>query len=670
LETARNFRLADDDPSDSTELAFGSGAQRMLPTMHHQTSPVTETLDRLQRTWTRLVMSGKPNGLAEKPDLLKSLERIAGEFTQLRTELGGALGETRERETAIELGTRAQIAIDILIRNLFERTADVGFLAEDSAIIDDLAAGAPASPEALRARLDEYVAKYSVYDDIGVFRPNGDVHVTRLGDASRLHASDQLVAAALARPGVFHEVFRLGPDFEPQLLYAQSIPGPNRTSIGVLALSFRFSDEMASIFASLLKGASAGFRLGIVDSADRVIAGSAGLQAGSTIKLDAAGVQAIALDKVQYFATRRPTRGYQGFSGLGWSGVALRPASSSQPAAAQGGAPDKEHDERQIAASGIVTDGLKRISRRAYAIDSDLHLIGLNGKIAADRENNRVLPVVLASIREVGEQIRNTVHGAIGVLYGETHRNIGQEAGQMAALGIDIMDRNLYERANDCRWWALTPYFRTTLAEKNGNGQDLDAAARREIARILAYINGLYTVYSTLFVFDAQGRVIADSRDGASGRIGETLKGGHIEAALAGRNTQAYSVSDFVASPLYGDRPTYVYCGSILAPDSHRAVGGVAVVFDSEPQFRQMLTDILPLNDKGVAYYGSFAAFVNAKGVVISSTDDQRQPGTMLDPAAIADFRVLAKAPSRGYREFKTSDGYRDPVTCLVAIPG
>ena len=53
---------------------------------------------------------------------------------KFRGELHGALIETRERETAVELGTRAQIAIDILIRNLFERTADVGFLAEDGAI--------------------------------------------------------------------------------------------------------------------------------------------------------------------------------------------------------------------------------------------------------------------------------------------------------------------------------------------------------------------------------------------------------------------------------------------------------------------------------------------------------------------------------------------------------
>jgi hypothetical protein len=344
----------------------------------------------------------------------------------------------------------------------------------------------------------------------------------------------------------------------------------------------------------------------------------------------------------------------------------LRPAQQG-PAEVEAGEDQhaEEHDGRAIIHSAIVSEALKQISRRAYAIDSDLHLIGLNGKIAADRENNRVLPAVLASIREVGEQIRNGVHGVIAALYDQTHGSLKREAEQMAALGVDIMDRNLYERANDNRWWALTPAFRATLAK--GSPSPAEAA---EIGRILAYINGLYTVYSTLFVFDAEGRVIADSRNGASGMVGEKLTGPHIEDALAGRNTQSYSVSAFAATPLYDGRPTYIYCGSILAPDFTRTVGGVAIVFDGEPQFRQMLLDVLPLNDGGTPYPGSFAAFFNKAGIVISSTDAAHAPGSVLDEAALDGFEIVARGTSPGYREFKTSDGYSDPITCIVAIPG
>jgi hypothetical protein len=638
--------------------------------MQSERAVSVEALNHLQRTWARLVMSGKPNGLAEKPGLLASLEQVGGEFNKLRSELSGALEESRGRETAVELGTRAQISIDILIRNLFERTADVGFLAEDGVIIDSLAAAenAEADLAALRQRLDEYVAKYSVYDDIAVFRTDGSLHVTRLGAGTRFGPADLLIATALGQPGSFREIFRTTTDGVTQLLYVQTIPGPSRTPIGVLALSFKFDDEMRGIFGSLLKGASPGVILGIVDRNGLVIASSdpAGLPLASRLDIAAEQLVTLTLEGEEHLAIRRPTRGYQGFFGLGWSGVAIRPAMLRQAAleTAETEAAE-EHDGRMIAASVIVSEALKQISRRANAIDSDLHLIGLNGKIAADRENNRVLPAVLGSIREVGEQIRNAVHGVIGTLYDQTHGSLRREADQMAALGVDIMDRNLYERANDNRWWALTPTFRTTLAA--GTPGPAEAS---EIGRILATINGLYTVYSTLFVFDATGRVVADSRNGSSGMVGEKLTGPHIDAALAGRNTQAYSVSAFEPTPLYDGQPTYIYCGSILAPDFSRTVGGVAIVFDGAPQFRQMLLDVLPLNDSGAPYPGSFAAFVNAAGTVIASTDAAVAPGSTLDAVMLDRFQIVARGRSPGYREFKTADGYSDPITCLVAIPG
>jgi hypothetical protein len=628
-----------------------------------------EALNHLQRTWTRLVMSGKPNGLAEKPGLLASLDQVGGEFDKLRGELVSALSESQARETAVELGTRAQISIDILIRNLFERTADVGFLAEDGTIIASLSGtNSGADPEALRQRLDEYVAKYSVYDDIAIYRPDGGLHLARLGSGSRFGDHDPVVAEGLRQPGRFCEIFRRAPDGTAQLLYVQTIPGATRAPVGVLALSFKFDDEMRGIFSSLLQGASTGLVLAILDRDGRVIASSDAAQValGESLDVPANALVSLTRDEKDYLVLRRPTRGYQGFFGLGWSGVALRPALAPRIGVETEQTQfTEEHDERAVARSAIVSEALKQISRRAYAIDSDLHLIGLNGKLAADRENNRVLPAVLGSIREVGEQIRNAVHGVIGTLYDQTYWSLRREAEQMAALGVDIMDRNLYERANDNRWWALTPYFRDTLAA----GQP-SAAEAAEIGRILAHINGLYTVYSTLFVFDAVGRVVADSRSGASGMVGEKLTGPHIEEALAGRNTQAYAVSTFEPTPLYEGHPTYIYCGSILAPDFSRTVGGVAIVFDAEPQFRQMLLDVLPIDGSGVPYAGSFAAFVNAQGQVISSTDRAHAPGSMLDEAALADFKLLARGKSPGYREFKTSDGYNDPITCLVAIPG
>jgi hypothetical protein len=140
--------------------------------------------------------------------------------------------------------------------------------------------------------------------------------------------------------------------------------------------------------------------------------------------------------------------------------------------------------------------------------------------------------------------------------------------------------------------------------------------------------------------------------------------------ALRNRDPQRYSVSAFAPSALYVDRPTYIYCGTILSVERNDPVGGIAVVFDAEPQFRQMLMDVLPRREDGTPYPGSFAAFINQDSIVISSTAAHHQPGQRLDLRDLRAFEIVARRTSPGYREFKRSDGYVDPVDCVIAIPG
>ena len=78
----------------------------------------------------------------------------------------------------------------------------------------------------------------------------------------------------------------------------------------------------------------------------------------------------------------------------------------------------------------------------------------------------------------------------------------------LSSLAIDIMDRNLYERANDCRWWALNSYFRESLDDYSSLNHK-----KNEISSILKYINDLYTVYTNLIIFDKNGKIIAVSNE-------------------------------------------------------------------------------------------------------------------------------------------------------------
>lgn len=91
--------------------------------------------------------------------------------------------------------------IDIVVRNLFERTADVGFLAMDEAIRQFILAGPQGDRHAIVARLDAYRQKYTVYDEIFILDPQGRV-LANLDPAHPIGQShDPLVARTLAATG-------------------------------------------------------------------------------------------------------------------------------------------------------------------------------------------------------------------------------------------------------------------------------------------------------------------------------------------------------------------------------------------------------------------------------------------------------------------------------------
>src|SRR4029077_4472743 len=120
--------------------------------------------------------------------------------------------------------------------------------------------------------------------------------------------------------------------------------------------------------------------------------------------------------------------------------------------------------------------------------------------------NNTFSKTLLREIGHTGARTRDVFSDAIGNMNQTVVSATLRDCRAKAALAIDIMDRNLYERANDCRWWALTTAFRRALM-----GQHIDPTVQSEITGILKTINGLYSVYTNLVVFDASVTIVATS---------------------------------------------------------------------------------------------------------------------------------------------------------------
>lgn len=646
-----------------------------------------KTLMDLGEWWRKVALIGKITSLDIAATILNDMDEARNGFQQLQKELVDNLVSENLRKLDQELGARAQFAIDILIRNLFERTADVGFLATDEDIRDFLR-HPEASPEMIDkivARLHEYTLKYSVYDEILLLDPQGNVRAHLDPNNQVVRTSDPLIQETLRGDAPYVETFRptdLLPGRRVGLIYSAAVTDsdqPGARVLGVLCLSFRFEDEMDGIFANLVRP---GELVTLLDGNDRVIASSDEQRLSIGKRLTCTGTGQ--LSKVDngtdtYLARNCQAKGYQGYTGLSWKGQVMAPLASAFQGGEQARAADlaEAHQEGQF-----ISVELRKIRKNAARVTDDLSLIVLNGQIvAAKREAHEFIPV-LSEIREIGHKTRKVFDSSITSLYGTVLESLMSEVRFQAFLAVDIMDRNLYERANDVRWWALNSRFREILAQPSRTEEQLQT-----LTEILVYINSLYTVYTNLILFDTNRCILAVSNPDEQHLIGTTLPAkGAFSDALGIRNAQHYGVSPFESTHLYRDRPTYIYLSSVRSAQSGRAVGGIAIVFDSQPQFSAMLEDALPRDKEGQVIQGSFAVFADRQGAIISATGGKLQPGDKMAPiegffslengtrkSALIKYDsvnyAVGATASQGYREYKTTNDYHNDVLALVFVP-
>lgn len=652
--------------------------EEMMPAVRNY----RQELETLNGQLAKTTLTGKISSLEVAETLFTYMEETQQRFSSLQERLVESLTKENLRKVSDETVFDAQVTIDILIRNLFERTADVGFLATDADIRAFLENGGEEGKDAIRARLVEYVKKYSVYDEILVLDTEGNVkaHLDPKNKVSR--SNDPLVAQTLTTGEEYVETFRasdLQPAKERTLIYSAPITrdGSSQSEkLGVLCLCFGFAAEMEQIFKKL---ATAGKTMGLLDAKGVIIETNTPGIFPDGERVTVRGkerVEVLRYKEDRYLATTTHTKGYQGYMGAGWQGFAAVPLRT----AFKNGAKKHDIDDKVLEKSGVITADLKEVIEQSEEINEDLIDVVINGEIIASKMRAYALNPILDNIRNISGRIHDSINRSVADIRDTVISSAIGDVKALSALAIDIMDRNLYERANDCRWWALTTEFRKLLAQPERTDGD-----RERMGHILENINRLYTVYTNLFVYDNHRTVVAVSNAGEKGLIGKQVDGPHINHSLSNVDSQRYFVSPFAQTPLYDGRPTYVYAASITGIESHRSLGGIGIVFDGEPEFKAMLTDVLPQTEEGYPKPGAFALFTDASGRVISATGGPWKVGESVElPPRYLDldngkghsgiqkvgdaYYAVGASMSAGYREYKTVDGYHNDVLAIVFI--
>lgn len=639
----------------------------------------------LQSTWNNLSLLGELTQVgAEISDTRHHFQQLASDLTNFLVE--------QSTNQAIELlSTRAQNSIDILIRNLFERTADIGFLATDpvfSQACNDIQTKplTEADLERIGQRMHNYVANYSVYKNVILMDAQANV-LTDMKGMLVAGTSLSWIKAKVSSSANYMEAFRPLEDnsahLKDELIYAWKISTAGHVK-GYIALVFNLEQESEALFSKVMGQCAVANQpewrvCGVSDAQGKVLISSNPqyIAPNQTIRLTENSKWGLThIGPVAYLCCMRATRGYQGYTGLGWRGFCLVPLNHAFNAYRLNSNTLPELNKK----NGLIDQRILNIQDQAERIQRQLNRSVWNGNMNQREDKtgfggsfNKTL---LWEISRTGERTKTLFTHSLQDLVQTEIKGFQIEQQARAMLAIDLMDRNLYERANDCRWWALNPTLRNCLQNRSDNAA-VDAASD-----CLQHIHSLYTVYTNILLLDCAGRVVCDSAQLVE--PGTQIDADWVEQVMCLKNQSQYCVSKFEKTVLYQHRPTYIYAAAIFNDEYEwtETIGAIALVFDSEPQFEAILNESM-----GDSKHKAFAFFVDEQNRVVSSTTDQFCVNDMLtfpvhrkssfkkQDAESGYFThenrliTYGSCNSGAYREYKSdSDAYQNNLVCIYGL--
>ena len=341
--------------------------------------------------------------------------------------------------------------------------------------------------------------------------------------------------------------------------------------------------------------------------------------------------------------------------------------------------PDAGIDDHIQTVSGLSDSLLKQLRQSLQKIDEInrvTRIISMNARIEAVRIGTagRSFGVIAEEMDTLSRRVSDTAQ-EIDRMAGRTSIDLRERLDQLqtdvrrtrltdlALANIDLIDRNLYERSCDVRWWA-------TDAAMVAAVQDPQPAALSHASQRLGQILDSYTVYFDLVLADLHGNVIANARPRQYRSAGQSVaQQAWFQSAMATASGEAFGFQSMHASPLAGGERVLVYACTVRDGGrvTGRPLGVLGIVFRWDA-LAQTIVERTPLSE--AEWQRSRVCIVDAQGQVLADTPRSDTASARLDfpgraalfaePRAAADLLIdgrlhcVAQAASPGYETYRT----------------
>lgn len=308
-------------------------------------------------------------------------------------------------------------------------------------------------------------------------------------------------------------------------------------------------------------------------------------------------------------------------------------------------------------------------SRKLISINSITHeirILALNALIEASRAGSAGVgfAVVAKEVKSVSHRITDISHemgkelatsisdlNKVGMtMMAQLEEARGQRLKDLALNMIDIIDRNLYERSCDVRWWATDTAVVEALAQA-------DQPKRRFASERLAVILNSYTVYLDLWIADLDGNVVANGRPELyPGVVGSSVaEEAWFRDALATASGDHYAAQDIEVAARLGSQQVATYSTAVREGGraNGRVIGALGIFFDWGTQAAAVVNAVRLTEEEKkltrcmlVDREGRIIASSDARGILRDKFKIRKSKGS-----AKIDFYTTAEGTSVGFAE-------------------
>ncbi|PBO84205.1 MAG: hypothetical protein COA77_10760 [Thaumarchaeota archaeon] len=636
-----------------------------------------------------LVVSNSIDELSTKTD--EVIDKMKNETIHEINNLATVIENKSVTINGNRLANLALTNIRLVDRSLFERTADIRWWATDDILIRSLYDDTIQRYTEAENRLTEILKAYTVYHDLILCDTEGHCKASaesKFGLNGRNFSNKSWFKNAMNTENGTEYGFRSvrhskGID-DHTVVFSCKVHengNPQGRVIGVLAAVFKWKEFAQRIIneTALTEEEKTKTRVLLCDDSGYILADTQekileqfNFKEKEELFKKEKGFIVQTKHKQTQLISHALSPGFEGYKSTEWHSLIVQDLDMQSSDLDSNVSQDNNDSLDSIIKSVVhLSDETRKATDEINKINDQTQILSLNAAIEAARvgDEGRGFGVIAGIMGDLSQEtaivtdlMSSNTQGKINDLNDFLSTNSkqikGDKLANLSLTNVDLVDRALYERTADVRWWATDQSMVKSLVLKTNESIDF---LKSRLHTILQY----YTVYEDLIVTDNDGLVIVNgsNRNQLGSNVLECDWFTNVKKTKSG---QEYSF-DLVKIHEDGKEEIKLVFSCKVHKDgdaSREAIGVLAIVFKWE-QFAKTIFDETPLNDSEMKNTSLFITDENGYFLAQVDKNDKRFTKEELRPLLkeTKNFDTISKdesiwlsghAASVGYEGFST----------------